>query len=202
MTQASSLPRALRDLYACHRTGLAPIWHPATGLAVDIKVPAGTTLAPARTRCKACRKSLGDLVVLQMYCSYPCAHLPAPGNDVASAPRECKRAARDDEPGEWTFKQKFPTRVAAGRYLRPGSNVYRCGHCFFLHIGNASPPPRTGLPATPTGHGILGDATLAILQVRGQKEDSPAALAAAKRDARAVFEVLLSHGLLPATAIR
>lgn len=183
------LPRALRDLHAQYRAGLAPIWDPATGLTVAIKVPAKTTLAPVRTRCKKCRNGFGDLIVLGMFCTYGCAGLPEPDTNPDTAPRQCKRAARSDERGEWVFKQKFLNPEQAQRYLKPGTSLYRCSNCFFLHIGNASAPPKQGIPAAPTGNGRFGDCVLAVLHARGQK-DTPAAIAAAKRDVRAVFEVL------------
>ena len=196
MTVSAPLPRALRDLHARYSKGLAPIWDPKTGLTVTIKVPAKTALTPQRTRCKECKRALGDLVVLQMFCSYRCAALPRPETNVSTAPRECKRVARDDEPGNWVFKQKFDAAAAAERFVKPGTAVYRCSNCFFLHIGNTSAPPKTGLPPLPTGHGLLGDCVLAVLQVRGQSDQSPAAVAAAKRDVRAVLDVLKSKKLL------
>jgi hypothetical protein len=195
MTAPALLSRSLRDLHDRYRTGLAPIWSPQTGLTIEIKVPAKTALAPERTRCKKCRSAFGDLIVLRMFCSYRCAGLPAPTRDVTKAPRECRRAARSDERGEWAFKQKFETAQAAQRYLKPGTNLYRCSHCFFLHIGNASPPSQVGLPPAPSGNGLLGDSVLAVLQARGQKETSAAAVAAAKRDVRAVFGVLRAQGV-------
>lgn len=196
MAPNSPLPRSLRDLYARYRKGLTPIWDPRSGLTVTIKVPAKTALAPVRTRCKECRGGLGDLVVLRLFCSYKCAGLPRPDAVVVSAPRECKRAARSDERGEWVFKQKFDTAESAQRYVKPGTTVYRCANCFFLHIGNVSAPPRAGLPAVPTGNGLLGDCVAAVLQARGQKAESAAAVAAAKRDVRAVFEVLKANRAL------
>lgn len=196
MTAPALLPRALRDLHARYSRALAPIWNPRTGLTVDIKVPAKTALAPERTRCKECRAALGDLVVLRLYCSYRCAGLPKPVSNVNSAPRECRRAARSDERGDWVFKQQFDTADAAQRYLKPGTTVYRCSNCFFLHIGNVSAPPTAGLPATPTGNGLLGDCVAAVLQARGQKPDSAAAVAAAKRDVRAVLDVLTAQQAL------
>lgn len=197
MTTDSLLPRALRDLYAAHRKGLAPIWDPRTGLTVSIKVPASVALAPERTRCKACRGALKDLVVLRLFCSYKCAGLPKPDTNLSTAPRVCKRAARSDERGEWAFKQKFETETAAQRYLKPGTTLYRCANCFFLHIGNVSAPPRPGLPAAPTsGTSLFDDCVLAVLHGRGQKPESTAAVAAAKRDVRNVMEVLKKNGAL------
>jgi hypothetical protein len=166
------LPRALRELHARHAKGLAPIWDPRAGLTVGIKVPAKTTLAPVRTRCKECRGSLGDLVVLRMFCSYRCAGLPKPDGKAATAPRECKRAGRTDERTPWVFKQKFDTAEAAERYLKPGMTVYRCSNCFFLHLGNSSPTPTPGLPALPTGNGLLGDCVAAVLQARGESRQA------------------------------
>ena len=94
------------------------------------------------------------------------------------------------------FKQNLYNPAAAQRYLKPGTTLYRCSNCFFLHIGNVSAPPQTGLPPTPTGNGLLGDCVAAVLQARGQKETSAAAVAAAKRDVRAVFEVLQANRAL------
>lgn len=197
MTTPALLPRALRDLYAAHQKGLAPIWDPRTGLTVAIKVPASITLAPERTRCRACRGGLGDLAILRMYCSYKCAGLPKPDGSPNTAPRVCKRAARSDERGEWAFKQKFETEQAAQRYLKPGTTVYRCANCFFLHIGNVSAPPRPGIPAAPTsGTGVFDDCVLAVIHARGQKPESASAIAAAKRDVRAVLDVLKKNRAL------
>lgn len=187
------LSRALRDLYATHRIGLTPIWDPATGLTVGIKVPASTTLHPTRTRCKNCRAAFGDLVVLRMFCSYRCALLPAPDTNPTTAPRSCKRAARSDEPGEWTLKQKFVTEQDAARYLRAGTVCYRCASCYFLHIGNWSPPPQQGLPAVQTGTDLFADAVGALLRARGESESNSAAHAAAKRDVRTVLQVIEAH---------
>jgi hypothetical protein len=186
------LSRALRDLHASHRKGLAPIWDPNSGLTVRLKVSASTALVPERTRCKECRNGLDDLVVLRMFCSYSCAGLPEPDENPGTAPRMCKRAARTDEPGEWVFKQRFATEEAASRYLKPGMNVYRCSNCFALHLGNMSAPPKTGVPSAPTGVGndLFGNCVLAVLHARGELEGSLAAVAAAKRDVRAVFDVI------------
>lgn len=186
------MSRALRDLYAQHGPALAPIWDPRTGLSVDLKVPASTTLYPQRTRCKACRAGLGNLVVLRMFCSYRCARLPAPATTPEAAPRMCKRAARTDERGEWAFKNKYATTQEAQAYLRPGMTIYRCEHCFFLHLGNQSAPPKPGVPQPPaaTGNGLFDDCVVAVLAARGESPDAGAAVAAAKRDVRAVFEII------------
>lgn len=185
------LPRALRELHARHASGLKPIWDPRTGLTVEIRVPAATALYPERTRCKRCRSGLDDLVVLRMFCSYKCAGLPAPDKNPSTAPRVCKRAARSDEKGEWAFKQKFTHPQDAARFLREGTTLYRCSNCFFLHIGNVSAPPSSHVPvASPTGKGKFADAVAAVLHARGQDPTKAAAVAAAKRDVRAVFEVL------------
>lgn len=206
------LSRALRDLHASHGAGLQPIWDPREGLTVALRVPASTTLAPARTRCKACRSGLGDLVVLRLFCSYACAGLPEPHHDPEAAPRECKRAARSDEPGDWVFKQRFETPEAAARYMRPGTGVYRCRNCFFLHIGNHSPAPsivhgtvggsgaRSNVGA-PGAHGqdLFTVCVQNLLATRGESSSDPAAVAAAKRDVRAVVEGLRTQ---PAQAKR
>lgn len=187
------LSRALRDLYATHRVGLAPIWHPATGLTTTMKVPASTSLYPARTRCKQCAHSFGDLVVLQMFCSYRCAGLPNPDTNPDTAPRMCKRAARSDEHGEWVLKNKFITEQDAARYLRDGTVCYRCANCFFLHIGNSSPAPQQGLPPVQTGTDVFADAVGALLRARGEAADNAASVAAAKRDVRTVLQVVEAH---------
>lgn len=186
------LSRALRDLYATHRQGLAPIWDPNTGLTVALRVPASTSLAPQRTRCKACSKGLGDLVVLRMFCSYACAGLPVPDFNPETAPRMCKRAARSDEKGNWVLKQAFTSGEAAQRYLKPGMTTYRCANCFGVHLGNVSAPPQTGVPSAPksaTGD-LFADCVLAVLHARGESPDKASAVAAAKRDARAVLDVV------------
>lgn len=191
MTGPTLLPRALRELHAKYATGLKPVWDPRTGLTVDVKVPAKTTLFPTRKRCKACQSGFGDIVILRMFCSYKCAGLPTPDKNANTAPRVCKRAARSDERGEWAFKQRFTDAADAQRYLRPGTTLYRCSNCFFLHIGNVSAPPANTIPSAPkTGQGKFADAVAAVLHTRGQSADKPAAVAAAKRDVRAVFEVL------------
>lgn len=187
------LSRALRDLYATYRVGLAPIWHPATGLTVTMKVPASTSLYPHRTRCKQCAHSFGDLVVLRMFCSYRCAGLPDPDTNPDTAPRMCKRAARSDEHGEWVLKNKFVTEQDAARYLRDGTVCYRCANCFFLHIGNSSPAPQHGLPPVQTGTDVFADAVSELLRTRGEAATNPAAFAAAKRDVRTVLQVVEAH---------
>lgn len=196
MTVSAPLPRALRDLHDQYRTALAPIWDPHTGLTVRIKVPAKTALAPERTRCKTCRSGFGDLIVLRMFCSYRCAGLPEPDTNPATAPRVCKRAARTDEPGEWVLKQKFATEDAAARYLKPGMACYRCSNCFALHLGNQSAPPKVGAPTAPIGATLFEDCVLAVLHARGETGQNPAAVAAAKRDARAVLTALKDRGAL------
>ena len=194
MAPAPPLSRALRDLHAQYRDGLAPVWDPYTGLTTTIKVPASVALAPVRTRCRACRTLMADLVVLRMYCSYRCAGLPEPVIDVAAAPRQCKRAARSDEHGEWAPKNKYETVEQATPYVRGGTQVYRCANCFFLHIGNASPPPQRGLPPVATGNGgLFEDCVAALLKARGEDPTSAPLSAAAKRDVRTVFEVLQAH---------
>jgi hypothetical protein len=188
------LPRALRDLYASHHQALAPIWDPTSGLTVDIKVPASVALHPTRKRCKACNYALGNEAILRMFCSYACAGLPEPDLNPETAPRPCKRAARSDEAGEWAFKQRFTTPETAGRYLRPGTTLYRCANCFFLHIGNVSAPPTVGIPDAPTsGRGPFEDAVLAVLHGRRITSPSPAEIANVKRDVRAVFDALRKH---------
>jgi hypothetical protein len=194
---AAHLPRHLRDLHAAHAPGLKPIWDRREGLTVDMKVPASVALTPERTRCKTCRSGLADLAVLRMFCSYRCAGLPTPGHRVADAPRVCKRAARSNEPGEWAFKQRFETAEQAARFIKDGTTLYRCSNCFFLHIGNVSPPPATGIPPAPTSGGtVFDDCVLAVLHGRGQSPDSKAAVAAAKRDVRNVLATLKQAGSL------
>lgn len=188
------LPRALRDLYATHHQALAPIWDPATGLTVNIKVPASIALHPTRKRCKACNHALGNEAVLRMFCTYACAGLPSPDFNTTTAPRQCKRAARSDEAGEWAFKQRFTTEQAAAHYLRPGTTLYRCSNCFFLHIGNVSAPPQVGIPSAPTsGRGPFEDAVLAVLHTRRLTAPTPVEVANVKRDVRAVFDALRKH---------
>lgn len=185
-----AIPREVRDLYARHRAALAPIWDPQVGLTVGVRVPASVALAPDRTRCRACRKGFGDLVVLRMYCSYRCAGLPAPDPDPETAPRVCKRAARSDEPGRWVFKQRFDTAAEAARFLKPGLVLYRCRSCWACHLGNVSTPPAQAVPIAAHTGDRFTDCVHALLQARGEDPGDAAAVAAAKRDVRAVLAVL------------
>jgi hypothetical protein len=189
----------MREMHAKYATGLAPVWDQTQGLTVALRVPAKTALFPERTRCKACRSAFGGLVVLRMFCSYKCAGLPQPDLNLATAPRYCKRAARSDERGEWAFKQRFAVAEDAERFLRPGTTLYRCANCFALHIGNVSAPPRTGapgVPAAPTGSDLFTSCVEAVLHARRADPSSAAALAAAKRDVRAVLETVTAAGRL------
>lgn len=91
-------------------------------------------LYPQRQRCKACGRKLDATVLDGLYCSYPCAQLPTPFAKVEDAPRQC-RLERD---GQWQWKQRYRAEVEVPERLRrdPATNVYRCGHCHFLHVGH------------------------------------------------------------------
>lgn len=91
-------------------------------------------LFPARQRCKNCSKKLEEIVLDGVYCSYKCIKLPAPARDVEKAPRSC-RLERD---GKWIWKQKYRYEGEVPQRLRndPSTNVYRCEHCHFLHVGH------------------------------------------------------------------
>ena len=94
-------------------------------------------LFPSRTRCKTCRKNLTDVVLSGLYCSYPCAGKPVPSKNVSAAPRHCKREVN----GSWDFKTKFRSVDDVPAKLRqdPGTNIYECDYCLFLHVGHSRP---------------------------------------------------------------
>lgn len=95
------------------------------------------TTFPERTRCKTCRKKLDAIVLKGVFCSYACAGVKAPSNNVADAPRHCKREVN----GKWDFKTKFRSSSDVPIKLQadPATNVYECDYCLFLHVGHSRP---------------------------------------------------------------
>lgn len=94
---------------------------------------------PQRTRCKECRKKLETTVLKGMYCSYRCAGAPTISGKVSDAPRSCKREVN----GVWAFKQRYrhPGEIRQDLRDDPGTNVYECPHCLFLHVGHSRVQP-------------------------------------------------------------
>ena len=91
-------------------------------------------LYPTRQRCKECSKKLEKTVLDGLYCSYKCAKLPEPFKTPAEAPRQCKLERNN----EWIWKQKYRAEVELPDKLQndPATNIYRCAHCHFLHVGH------------------------------------------------------------------
>jgi hypothetical protein len=95
-------------------------------------------LFPDRQRCKKCKKGLqGTPVVDGLFCSYSCAKVPRPSDDVEQAPRNCKRQVN----GAWGFKTRFKYEgeVPAKWRNDPATNIYLCDYCHNLHIGHNAP---------------------------------------------------------------
>lgn len=91
-------------------------------------------LFPKRQRCKTCGKKLDTVVLDGLYCSYKCASLPTPTTRIEDAPRACK-TQRD---GRWTWKRKYRCLEEVPQHILdlPSTNMYRCEHCHFLHVGH------------------------------------------------------------------
>lgn len=94
---------------------------------------------PERLRCKTCRKQLDKVVLDGVFCSYRCAKLPTPSNKVADAPRHCKRQVNN----VWGWKTRYRSEGEVPQKLRndPGTNIYRCDSCHFLHVGHSRVQP-------------------------------------------------------------
>ena len=93
------------------------------------------TLFPVRQRCKRCRKKLESIVLNGIHCSYRCALHPEPPATLEATPRQCKREVG----GRWDYKTKFRSENEVPERLRadPGTNIYRCDNCLFLHVGHS-----------------------------------------------------------------
>lgn len=91
-------------------------------------------LYPERMRCQKCSKKLETTVLAGLYCSYKCGGFPEPFKKVEDAPRGC-RLERD---GKWIWKQKYRAEIEVPQKLQndPATNIYRCSHCQFLHVGH------------------------------------------------------------------
>lgn len=89
---------------------------------------------PDRVRCAKCSKKLSTMVLAGLYCSYKCGGFSEPFKKVEDAPRSC-RLERDSK---WIWKQKYRADNEVPEKLRndPATNVYRCSHCQFLHVGH------------------------------------------------------------------
>lgn len=130
-------------------------------------------LYPKRMKCKTCRKGLNKTVLDGLYCSYKCANLPQPSDDIAQAPRHCRRAIN----GVWGWKTRFRYENEVQEKLRldPATNIYRCDYCHFLHVGHSRPDEApTQLKRTVTDIQTLGSV---ILRYREQKNISKKDLA-------------------------
>lgn len=92
-------------------------------------------LYPKRLRCKTCRKNLETTVLDGLYCSYRCAKLPQPSKNIADAPRHCKRAINNV--WGWKTKYRYEGEVPEKLQKDPGTNIYRCDSCHFLHVGHS-----------------------------------------------------------------
>lgn len=97
-------------------------------------------LFPERTRCLQCRKKLEKVVLDGVYCSYQCAKLPQPSIHPEDAPRSCRREVN----GVWGYKTRYRCEQEVPAKLRadPGTNVYRCDYCHFLHVGHSRLQPQ------------------------------------------------------------
>ena len=96
-------------------------------------------LFPQRVRCKTCSKKLEGTVINGLFDSYACAKLPAPSLKVEDAPRNCKRQIGET----WGFKTRYRYEGEVPQKLRddPATNIYRCDHCFTLHVGHSRIEP-------------------------------------------------------------
>lgn len=91
---------------------------------------------PKRQRCKKCGKGLGAdgaPVYLGLYDTPRCAGVAVPVSDLTKAPRECV-TQRD---GQWVWKRRYRSEQEIPDRIRDdvGTSVYRCQHCFHLHLG-------------------------------------------------------------------
>lgn len=190
------VPVRARDLFAGYPKALKPVWDRSAGLTTQVKVPVSVALWPTRTKCRACRKTFTDLVVLSMFCSYECAGLPAPPADPAVAPRECRRAARPHEetPSGWVFKRRFRTAAEAAEWQQTGTNLYRCSCCWAIHsghpgtVGPADGTPRVA-PDWPSAEGFARCVD-ALLTARRVSRRNVRVVEEAERDTRAVLLAL------------
>lgn len=94
-------------------------------------------LFPKRQRCKTCRKAFEKTVLDGLFCSYQCANILAPKANIDLAPRNCKRMTG----ASWGWKTKYTHEGAVPQRLQddPGTNIYRCDYCHFLHVGHSRP---------------------------------------------------------------
>lgn len=98
------------------------------------------TVFPERQRCITCRKKLNKIVLLGMYCSYPCAKAIAPSGNIVDAPRSCKYEKKmNGKSVGWVFKAKYRCDSEVPEKLRkdPATNIYVCDYCKFLHVGHS-----------------------------------------------------------------
>ncbi len=121
---------------------------------------------PERQRCRKCNKKLNEVVLEGMFCSYRCGNFAQPYAKVDDAPRQCK-TERDNK---WEWKKKFRAENEIPKRIldEPATNVYRCSHCHYLHIGHNR---ATGTESAR----LIGDAkTLGtvLLRVREQRNQT------------------------------
>lgn len=70
-----------------------------------------------------------------LYDSYKCAGHPEPSNGLDRVPRHCKRMVNN----QWGLKTKYRFENEVSEKLRndPGTNIYRCDYCLYLHVGHS-----------------------------------------------------------------
>jgi hypothetical protein len=97
----------------------------------DREPSASNWFYPARSRCLACRKYFGFLVIKRLWCSYDCAGMPAPSADPADWPREHRTRA-----GEAKVSYHHPEEVNAAQHEHETIHLYLCSYCGTYHLGH------------------------------------------------------------------
>lgn len=129
---------------------------------------------PERQRCLTCRKKLEDVVIDGLYCSYRCGGFPEPYGDdnIESAPRMC-RTMRN---GRWAWKKRWRCESEVPERIKsdPATNIYRCSHCHYLHVGHDR-ALETEQARTVSDESVFADVLVRIRNGRGQSVKDVAA---------------------------
>jgi hypothetical protein len=70
-----------------------------------------------------------------MYCSYECAGVPEPSQNIQDAPRQCITGS----PARgYRFKRKYdwPGEVPDNLKKDTTLSVYQCNYCLYWHVGH------------------------------------------------------------------
>lgn len=88
---------------------------------------------PRRTRCLGCGGKLDKVVISRLFCSYTCAVLVPPDDDVTTWPRYCRTAANEPKQ-RYRCPEDIITTIKNDQII----HAYPCDHCGTWHIGHRS----------------------------------------------------------------